>query len=436
MACAGQHSTIADLRCYLERAGQHGREPGAVLPFWVDAIDAHLPQGGLARGHLHEAIEGGGASQYAGIATLFMAGIIARMKGPVLWCLRGRDLFAPALARVGLHPDRVIFCETWKGRDVLPAMEEGLKCAGLVAVVGEVSKLSLNASRRLQLCAGESGVTALIIRRWHSEQQASSEPNAAATRWRIAPAPSPASNFDGLPRQLWQLDFLRVRSGEPHSWVLEGCDATGHLALPAALAERSAAADKGLNDEPLPLFAAADDRAGQLKPELIEPQVSLPSMRWGAKWSRITAAQASACAAIRSRFCAHNSKLGAISRAKHCARPETEAGFRLRAWCWCGKCRARPRCHVHHARRRIRQRQSDCVAERLRAKPPRYPRRLDARLRRSGAARKRRHASDRRAGERSIHSFFAPLSTDNGGLVASLVGRGNSEPENHARSTV
>jgi protein ImuA len=82
--------------------------------------------------------------------------------------LRGRDLFAPALARVGLHPDRVIFCETWKDRGVLPAMEEGLKCGGLAGVVGEVSKLSLNASRRLQLCAGESGVTALIIRRWHN----------------------------------------------------------------------------------------------------------------------------------------------------------------------------------------------------------------------------------------------------------------------------
>lgn len=244
MACASLQPTIAEMRRYLERAARHGREQGAVLPFGVEAIDEHLPQGGLQRGHLHEAIEGGAASQYAGLATLFVAGILARMKGPVLWCLRGRDLFAPALARVGLHPDRVIFCETWKDRDVLPAMEEGLKCEGLAGVVGEVSRLSLNASRRLQLCAGESGVTALIIRRWHSatEKEAAAEPNAAATRWRIAPSPSPASAFDQLPRQQWQLDLLRVRGGEPHSWVLEACDATGHLALPAALAERSVAA--------------------------------------------------------------------------------------------------------------------------------------------------------------------------------------------------
>ena len=245
MAHASQPMTIAEMRAYLERVDRHGREQGPVLPFGVEDIDSRLPHGGLERGHLHEAIEAGAASQYAGLATLFVAGILARMPGPALWCLRGRDLFAPALARVGLHPDRVIFCETRKDREVLPAMEEALKCKGLAGVVGEVSRLSLNASRRPQLCAGQSGVTALIIRRWSNtaEKSGAGEPNAAATRWRIAPHPSPpVSGFDGLARQWWQLDLLRVRGGEPHSWVLEAYDATGHLALPAALADRSAAA--------------------------------------------------------------------------------------------------------------------------------------------------------------------------------------------------
>ena len=233
------------MRRYLERVERHGREQGAVLPFGVEAIDRQLPQGGLPRGHLHEAIEGGAASQYAGLATLFVAGILARMQGPVLWCLRGRDLFAPALARVGLHPDRVIFCETWKDRDVLPAMEEGFKCGGLAGVVGEVSRLSLNASRRLQLCAGESGVTALVIRRWHNTTE--KECGRRAERGRDALAHGALT--------------LRPRAGlmdcraSIGSWIccgcavanrihglLEACDATGHLALPAALAERSAAA--------------------------------------------------------------------------------------------------------------------------------------------------------------------------------------------------
>src|SRR5712671_4668582 len=178
---------------------------------------------------------------FEGLATLFAAGILARLPGPILWCLRGRDLFAPALARIGVHPDRVIYCETWKDRDVLPAMEEGLRCKGLAGVVGEVTRLSLNASRRLQLAAGESGVTALVIRRWHS--QSADEPNAAATRWRVSPHPSPGTAFDGLPRQYWHVELMRVRGGQPHSWILEACDAQGHLAVPAALAKRPAAAE-------------------------------------------------------------------------------------------------------------------------------------------------------------------------------------------------
>ena len=38
---------------------------------------------------------------------------------------------------------------------------------------------------------------------------------------------------------------------------------------------------KGLHDEALPLFAAADDRAGHLQPGSIEPPVTLPAMTAG-----------------------------------------------------------------------------------------------------------------------------------------------------------
>lgn len=244
MALASPETTIADLRRWLGQMEALGRISAGVLPFDIPEVDAHVPGGGLALGHFHEVIEGGAAREYAGLATLFAAGIAARLTGPVLWCLRGRDLFAPALARIGLHHNRVIYCETWKDGDVLPAMEEGLKCKGLAAVVGEVKRLSQNASRRLQLAAGQSGVTALVIRRWHNKNDKSraGEPNAATTRWRVSPHPSPSRAFDGLDRQHWCVELLRARGGEPHSWVLEACDATGHLALPAALANGSAAA--------------------------------------------------------------------------------------------------------------------------------------------------------------------------------------------------
>ena len=84
MALASPQRPIAELRRYLERIERHGREQGEVLPFGVAAIDTQLPHGGLARGHLHEAIEGGVAGQFAGLATLFVAGILARTQGVLL----------------------------------------------------------------------------------------------------------------------------------------------------------------------------------------------------------------------------------------------------------------------------------------------------------------------------------------------------------------
>jgi protein ImuA len=246
MALASPPIAIAELRQYLARAESRGVAAGTALPFGLPDIDARLPGGGLQRGQLHEVIEGGPAGEYAAVATLFAAGIVARLPGPILWCLRGRDLFAPALARIGLHPDRVIYCETLKDRDVLPAMEEGLRCAGLAAVVGELTKLSLTTSRRLQLCAGETGVTALLLRRWRTvnEKQFAGEPNAAATRWRVSPATALPGPFDQIERQRWLVELLRVKGGEPFSLVVEACDAQGRLGRIAAMADRPAAAEE------------------------------------------------------------------------------------------------------------------------------------------------------------------------------------------------
>jgi protein ImuA len=113
---------------------------------------------------VHEISEDGPRGGYAAIAVLFVAGILVRLKGLVLWCLNLRDLFAPALARVGLHPERVIYCEIWKESEVLPSMEEGLRQRGLAGVVGELHRFPLTPARRLQLAAKISGVTALMPR--------------------------------------------------------------------------------------------------------------------------------------------------------------------------------------------------------------------------------------------------------------------------------
>ena len=229
---------LAQLRALLAR--QAGSRVAGCLPFHIGPVDAALPGRGLALGALHEIFEGGVRGHYAANATLFTAGLLARLKGPVLWCLHRRDLFAPALARVGLHPDRVIYCETWRDSEILPAMEEGLQHAGLAGVVGELNRLALTASRRLQLAAEHSGVTALVVRRAGASEP---EANAAFSRWRISATPSEARTI-GMGRARWQVELLRCRGAEPNAWNLEACDAQGYLALPAVVVDRPRAAEE------------------------------------------------------------------------------------------------------------------------------------------------------------------------------------------------
>jgi protein ImuA len=236
---AGQKDVFAVLRQEIERLDGQFR-PGQAVSFGIPEMDLSLPGGGLVSGALHEVTEGGSAAEFSGSATLFTAGIAARLKGPVLWCLNRRDLFAPGLGNAGLHPDRVIYAETFRERDILPAMEEGLREKGLAAVIGEVTRLGLTASRRLQLAAETSGVPAFALRRWWNapEKALIDLPSAAATRWRISPFVSQAPPAPGLGRARWHVELLRCRGGAPHSWILEACDEKGRLSLPADLADR------------------------------------------------------------------------------------------------------------------------------------------------------------------------------------------------------
>ncbi|WP_315833526.1 damage-inducible mutagenesis protein [Bradyrhizobium prioriisuperbiae] len=231
---------LAELRQTMERVSSKRRRR-EVLPFGIASVDVALPSGGLALGAVHEISESGVRGAQAAVAPLFAAGILARIGGPVLWCLHSRDLFAPALARVGLHPDRVIYCETWKDSQILPAMEDGLRHRGLAGVVGELVRLPLTPSRRLQLAAEDSGVVALVIRR---SSQHLEETNAAFSRWRVSPSPSAANQPLELGRARWNVELLRCRGAEPHSWLLEACNAKGRLSVPADVRDGSRPAEE------------------------------------------------------------------------------------------------------------------------------------------------------------------------------------------------
>jgi protein ImuA len=233
-----------------------------VLPLGIEEIDSRLPGGGLVRGALHEVF-----AADAGIATAFcalLAGRLARAggtgMGPILWCERPHTLdagalYGPALLRFGIDPARLILVRARRDADTLWAMEEGLRCAHLAAVVGETAKMSLTESRRLQIAAGESGVTALVLR----PRAEAPPPSAAATRWRLSAARDGAASGNeneteafrpappGLGAARWRAELFRCRGGASANWTMEWNDETGDFSVAAVVRDRpSVPAQAGL----------------------------------------------------------------------------------------------------------------------------------------------------------------------------------------------
>ncbi len=240
---------ITELKARIARIGHPGEGRAiATHPFGLAAIDDQLPGGGLPMGALHEVVGGGPDVETGAAAALLIAGILARRPGPVLWVQERPDLFAPALDAAGLDPDRVVYAEAGKAAAVLLTVEEGVRHTGLAGVVGELSgRLTLTASRRLQLAAEQSGVTCFLLRRSRSyDDPALKEPTAAATRWRVTALPAPPTSasrdIPDMDAPQWRLELTRCRGAEPANWIVEASDAKGRLHLATHLADRPAAA--------------------------------------------------------------------------------------------------------------------------------------------------------------------------------------------------
>ena len=271
-----------ELRERVRRIERPAATVHGVLPFGVAAIDRTLPGGGLARGAVHELLGLGGDEEDGALAAAFAAGILGRLETDriVLWCLPRPDLYGPGLAILGLGSARLVLVRAGRDAEILWAIEEGLHAAGVAAVVGEVGAFPAVASRRLQLAAERSGVTAFVLRRWRDGARAARErdlPNASATRWRIAalpsqPVPIPfcltsscpllhpnppphagegmggglrrskwervGGEEPGIGHPRWRVELLRCRGGAPACWEVEVTDATGSLSLVTTLADR------------------------------------------------------------------------------------------------------------------------------------------------------------------------------------------------------
>lgn len=171
-------------------------------------------------------------------AVGFILARLPRTDAPILWVqdrLSRKEAGRPSLAGIGINRP-VITVDLSRATDVLWAMEDGLRCRALGAVIGELwgdpSGLDFTATKRLAMRAEAADVPCWLIRR-----AASPDLSAARDRWRVAALPSAPNPHDpqapGQPR--WSLDLFRSRRHKPGKWVGTYDRATDHLDLTAAV---------------------------------------------------------------------------------------------------------------------------------------------------------------------------------------------------------
>ena len=197
---AGGGSRAAEIRPIPSGLGECWRLPGPSGPTLSELFAAHPRDGGWAG---------------------FLLAQVAADK-PLLWVQeRMAILESGRVHPPGLPDKNLIHVEARDARDALWAMEEGLRCSGLSAVIGEIwgdpRALDFTATRRLAVASERSGVAAFLIRLGGHANL-----SGARMRWRIASAPSLANDLDGRAPGLpaWDAELFRARGMPPGRWIV------------------------------------------------------------------------------------------------------------------------------------------------------------------------------------------------------------------------
>jgi protein ImuA len=224
--------------CAAETATGLAGQGGVLLTLGIPLIDDVLG-GGLSGSSLHE-IAAARETEIAA-ATGFALALAARnvtapngsaprrdsIRQNAIWIAEDLSLaengapYGPGLHEAGVAPERLITVAAARGRDVLWAMEEALRCRAVGVVIGELRARDIDpvVTRRLSLAAAAGNTFGLILRTAPDDT-----PSAAATRWIIGAAPSvPAWGGErsgvGPPRLVAHL--VRNRRGHLGAWIVE-----------------------------------------------------------------------------------------------------------------------------------------------------------------------------------------------------------------------
>jgi protein ImuA len=134
--------------------------------------------------------------------------------------LESGRIYPPGLWPKGQAPD-IVHVEARDARAALWAMEEGVRCSALSAVIGELwgdpAALDFTATRRLAVASERTGVWCWLVRlAGHANL------SGARMRWRIGSAPSLENPLDsrapGPPA--WDAELFRARGIPPGRWTI------------------------------------------------------------------------------------------------------------------------------------------------------------------------------------------------------------------------
>jgi protein ImuA len=185
----------------------------------LGSIDPSFPNGVFPLASIHEFLTR--SAEDIAATSGFISCLLSSLmnKGGVsVWLGSSQVIFPAALKFFNVEPDKIIFINTKKPKELLWLVEETLKCEGLAAVVGEVAEVTFTESRRLQLAVEQSRVTGFLIRKNSRNINA----NACTARWKISSGPSIITdNIPGIGFPAWDIELLKIRNGKPGRWQMQ-----------------------------------------------------------------------------------------------------------------------------------------------------------------------------------------------------------------------
>jgi protein ImuA len=219
MSISSKADILKNLQTDILRLEGFKSSSNAALDMGLGTIKDAFPNGSFPLGAVHEFLST--QKEDAASTNGFIVGLLSSLmgnNGATLWISSSRTLFPPALKSFGIEPDRFIFLDLQKEKDVLWAMDEALKCGALSAVIGEMREIDFTTSRRLQLAVEQSQVTGFILR----NNYRSLNTTACVSRWKITPLPSAMDDdLPGIGFPKWRVELLRMRNGKSGVWDIQ-----------------------------------------------------------------------------------------------------------------------------------------------------------------------------------------------------------------------